>query len=842
MDADKNLLAVAMALLAGLIDRDQFNESCKSAEQDKSPTDNLINRIGIAPDDLPHLEYLVERSLSKNQGNAAAAFNALFLATQQAVPELQRFYCEPTYVGPVIEPESVAIKVRADTMTSPTRYDLMRVHAYGGIGRVWVARDCHFDREVAVKELLPETANNDKAAVRFVREARLTGQLEHPGIVPVYEMAEHRETRKPFYAMRLVRGRTLSQAIRSFHRKRMDGELASLDFVALLTAFVAICNTVAYAHSRNVVHRDLKGDNVILGDFGEVIVLDWGLAKVVGRDEVDDDLERLETNTIGGAEVTVDGQVIGTPAYMASEQAEGRLDQIDQRTDICGLGAMLYSILTGQAPFTGRSVLEVLRNAACGNTTPPRRIWPEAPLALEAACLKAMSPERDKRFASASELAQVVQRWQDDQRREAENALRRQTEILRSILNGMSEGVLGVDAEGNLLVINSAAERLLGQPTQQSIASTRAHIRFYRPDTVSPIDSKDLPLERAIAGEEVNDAEMFVRPTDEREPFWVNANARPLRDENGRLHGGVVVFHDITQRKRVESELLRSRERFELAVRGSQDGVWDWDLLTGEVYFSPRWKAILGYEDHELANALEEWQTRLHPDDRDQVLAVNHAHINGATPHYEYEYRLRHKDGSYRWVLARGVALRDAEGKAYRMSGSHVDTTDRKRAEEERGRLLQGEREARAEAEDAIRVLEEARAALRASEEQYRSLADLIPGIVWTARADGWIDYANQFWFTYTGMSLAETQGDGWTSAVHPEDRPRVDLLWSEALKSGAPVKVEYRIKRTDGAYRWFLAQGQPLRDGHGKVIRWFGMLTETQDLERAMYSTSRTC
>src|SRR5262249_13375733 len=156
-------------------------------------------------------------------------------------------------------------------------------------------------------------------------------------------------------------------------------------------------------------------------------------------------------------------------------------------------------------------------------------------------------------------------------------------------------------------------------------------------------------------------------------------------------------------------ELLRSRERFELAVRGSQDGLWDWDLVTGEIYYSPRWKQILGYEDHEIGNALQEWESRLHPDEREQVLAVNQAHIDGATPHYEYEYRLRHRDGSYRWVLARGVAQRDAAGKAYRMSGSHVDTTDRKRAEEERGRLLERERQARAEAEDAIRVLEEAR-------------------------------------------------------------------------------------------------------------------------------------
>jgi PAS domain S-box-containing protein len=138
---------------------------------------------------------------------------------------------------------------------------------------------------------------------------------------------------------------------------------------------------------------------------------------------------------------------------------------------------------------------------------------------------------------------------------------------------------------------------------------------------------------------------------------------------------------EVEQRVRVERELSKSRERFELAVRGSQDGLWDWDLETNEVYYSPRWKSILGYEDHEIGNGLEEWSQRLHPDEREQVLAANYAHIAGATPHYEYEFRLRHKDGSYRWILSRGVALRDGQGKAYRMAGSHADLTERKRVE-----------------------------------------------------------------------------------------------------------------------------------------------------------------
>jgi serine/threonine-protein kinase len=575
-----------------------------------------------------------------------------------------------------------------------SRYGFSSIHAAGGIGRIWLARDHQLNRDVAIKELLPENSGHVKAVARFLREARLTGQLEHPGIVPVYELAPQGD--RPFYAMRFVRGRTLSAAIESYHAKRRKGRDDPLEFIALLTAFVAVCNAVAYAHSRGVLHRDLKGDNVILGDFGEVIVLDWGLAKLMGQpDDLETDRSQTVLESAQDAGLTLQGEVIGTPAYMAPEQAEGRLNDIDPRTDIFGLGAILYEILAGQPPFVGPSTLEVLKNAMRGNPVPPRVLWPEVPVGLEAICLRAMAHEPRERFSAASDLAQEVQSWQEVQRRQA------------------------------------------------------------------------------------------------------------------------------------EEELLKSRERFELAVRGSQDGLWDWDLRTGDVYYSPRWKSILGYEDHEIAHRIEEWEKRLHPDEREPVLAANQAHADGLTPHYEYEYRLRHKDGSYRWILARGVALRDAAGKAYRMAGSHVDVTERRLAEEERDRLLLREREARSQAEAAVRVLEEAREALRASEEQYRSLADLIPGVVWTARADGWIDYANRFWFDFTGMTMEQTQGAGWTAVLHPDDIERVSRVWSQALETGELVEIDYRLKRADGVYRRFLARGKPLRDREGRVVKWFGMLTE---------------
>jgi PAS domain S-box-containing protein len=366
---------------------------------------------------------------------------------------------------------------------------------------------------------------------------------------------------------------------------------------------------------------------------------------------------------------------------MAPEQAEGRLDLVDGRTDIYGLGAILYEILTGRPPFVGPNTVEVLKLARESEPDAPRQLRPDVPPALEAACLKALARDPARRYASATDLALEVQRWQDDQRRLAEDALRRQTVILRSILDSMAEGVLVADADGRLVLMNPAAERLVGRPEESTLQAIAKSNEFFQPDGVTPFHLDALPLLRAIQGDNLDDAEIFIRSAG-KGGTWVSLTARPLREETGAIRGSVIVLRNVTERKHAQEELLKSRERFELAVAGSQDGLWDWDLRTNDVYYSPRWKSILGYEDHEITHRIEEWEQRLHPEERERVLAANYAHAEGLTPHYEYEYRLRHKDGSYRWILARGVALRDAAGKAYRMAGSHVDITERKRLEQ----------------------------------------------------------------------------------------------------------------------------------------------------------------
>lgn len=679
MDKDRNLLTGVLALQAGLIDDKQFVEACRSwAEKPGTALVDVLTEWGwLNKAGRARLELLLAEFVPPARANAATV--GLEQPSSAATPH--------SATRAVLTPGHDQ-RTPLSSVSAEERYELGDLHATGGMGRVWRARDMLLDREVALKDLRPEVAFNGIVRSRFLREARITGQLEHPGIVPVYELAQRAVGAEPFYTMRFVKGRTLTEAAEAFHIGRQEGEPDMIAFASLLGAFVTVCNTIAYAHSRGVIHRDLKGNNVLLGDYGEVIVLDWGLAKRLGTGEARE--ETLDLPLPEAPDQTSQGEVMGTPAFMAPEQAAGEIDRIDQRSDIYGLGAVLFEILTGQPPFSGSDTLDVIGQVLRKTPYPPRTHWADVPAALEAACLRALAKEPRDRYQSAADLGQEVMKWQEVQRRAAEDALRRQTEVLQSILNSMSEAVLVADQEGKLLHFNPAAERLLGvRSSDTTIEETRQRYGLFRPDKKTPVAPEETPLLKAARGELTDDAELFVASPARPEGYWVSANARPLKDEKGALRGGVVVVRDISERKRIEEELRSSRERFELAVRGSQDGLWDWDLLTNVVYFSPRWKDIIGYADHEIAHRIEEWEIRLHPDEHDTVLAANQDHIKGRTPYYEHEYRLRHKDGTYRWILARGVALTDEHGKAYRMAGSHVDVTERKEAEEQARQVLE---------------------------------------------------------------------------------------------------------------------------------------------------------
>jgi eukaryotic-like serine/threonine-protein kinase len=276
MDTDRNLLFGVLALQADVIDGDQFVKACTlwTARKDV-PLPSLLIELGwITPTDRADVERLLERKLKKYGGDARVGLADIGDHIKRSLASLQDDDIQRS-LAELPDPAGLTGAETVDLVRGSTeRYRLTRLHASGGIGRVWVAHDKEFSRDIALKELRPERAAQVTHRARFLQEARITGQLEHPGIVPVYELAIGPDDQQAFYTMRLVKGRTLSEAAHAYHKNRREGQVASLELVTLLNAFVSVCNTVAYAHSRGVIHRDLKGQNVVLGDFGEVVVLD----------------------------------------------------------------------------------------------------------------------------------------------------------------------------------------------------------------------------------------------------------------------------------------------------------------------------------------------------------------------------------------------------------------------------------------------------------------------------------------------------------------------------------------------------------------------------------------
>jgi tetratricopeptide (TPR) repeat protein/tRNA A-37 threonylcarbamoyl transferase component Bud32 len=416
-DADRNLLFGVLCLQADLIDGARFAEACSAwAGRKETPLAELfVERGWISVSDRAHVEYLIELKMRKH-GDARQSLGAV---ADAGVRDLIRDAQDPdfretlTLLPPA--PNYVLVTTTDAPLEKRDRYTLTRLHGEGGLGRVYVAHDHQLNRDVALKELHPEKARHPEVWQRFLKEAQLTGQLEHPNIVPVYEVARREGDAAPFYTMRFVRGRTLREAIADYHARRRAGREDPLDRPRLLQAFVSICHAISYAHSRGVVHRDLKPANVMLGGFGEVIVLDWGIAKMVDRPEGAEEFPEVTVTAEARGDATMAGRVLGTPAYAAPEQAEGRIDLLDPRTDIYGLGAILYEILTGKPPHDGPTTVEVLRNILARETPRARAADPTVPRALDAVCARAMAKARPDRYAKASELADEVQRFLADE-------------------------------------------------------------------------------------------------------------------------------------------------------------------------------------------------------------------------------------------------------------------------------------------------------------------------------------------------------------------------------------------------------------------------------------------
>jgi tetratricopeptide (TPR) repeat protein/tRNA A-37 threonylcarbamoyl transferase component Bud32 len=386
----------------------------------------------------PVREHPEARSAAVESGQPLSGVASVLKALgdgQHALPRVQLRDPDAETLAPVDRPFSAEMPSDSQLREADGRIRLDGEIARGGMGAILKGRDTDLGRDIAVKVLLEAHAGRPDMVQRFVEEAQIAGQLQHPGIAPVYELGRF-ANRRPYFTMKLVKGKTLAALLASRHNPNEE----QARFVGI---FAQVCQTLAYAHARGVIHRDLKPSNIMVGAFGEVQVMDWGLAKVLQEGGVADekraqprpDVSVIRTQRSTGSDAsdsssnTQAGSVLGTPAYMAPEQACGEVDHVDERSDVFGLGAILCEILTGSPPYVGRSNEQVQYMAVMGDLQGALARLAEcgADAELVNLALRCLSAEPRERPRDAGKVAQAVTNYQHSvaerlQRAEVERA------------------------------------------------------------------------------------------------------------------------------------------------------------------------------------------------------------------------------------------------------------------------------------------------------------------------------------------------------------------------------------------------------------------------------------
>jgi serine/threonine-protein kinase len=433
--AAESLLFGLLALQNNFIDRDALLAAFSAWVTDKSQSLGkiLLDRGALSAARHAVLAELVQEHLDQHgrdpeRSLAVLAVGPAVREQLEHVPDLD-LQASLLYLGLATtdeggdQGESTASWDDESSITDAEgHFRIVRFHDRGGLGEVYVARDQQLHRIVALKRIKLDHATDHENKARFVVEAEITGRLEHPGIVPVYGLGTFDDGR-PFYAMRFIRGDNLKSAIKQFHEeedKSRDPGERTLALQKLLRRFLDVCNAIDYAHSRGVLHRDLKPGNIMLGKFGETLVVDWGLAKSLGRSEGAQATATLDERTLiphSGSDLrgTEFGARLGTPAYMSPEQAAGRIDALGPASDVYSLGATLYCLLTGKAPFDDTDIAELLHKVERGGFSPPRKVKGWIDPALEAICLKAMATDPARRYRTPRALADDVEHWLADE-------------------------------------------------------------------------------------------------------------------------------------------------------------------------------------------------------------------------------------------------------------------------------------------------------------------------------------------------------------------------------------------------------------------------------------------
>jgi eukaryotic-like serine/threonine-protein kinase len=436
---DRNLLFGILAVQMDFISRDALIAAMNAWVLDKNKPLGaiLVDQETLEPGRRMLLEALVDEHLKAHGDDAEKSLAAigsvvsvrsdLEQIADTGVQATLAFLPSPSGRGVGSETKEHGTPTGSYVGTSTSsglRFRILRPHKKGGLGEVFVAHDEELHREVALKEIQDRHAYNEESRSRFLLEAEITGGLEHPCIVPVYGLGQYVDGR-PFYAMRFIRGDSLLEAIKRYHnpsepeRQRGTESDRTLDLRQLLKRFTDVCQAIQYAHDRGILHRDLKPGNIMLGKYGETLVVDWGLAKTIGRAEPRErtsihDEPTLHPEAASGVTPTMFGSALGTPQYMSPEQAAGRVDLLGPASDVYSLGATLYCLLTGKAPVEGRDAAIVMQKVQQADFPRPRQIKPDTDAALEAICLKSMALDAADRYATPRALADDIDHWLAD--------------------------------------------------------------------------------------------------------------------------------------------------------------------------------------------------------------------------------------------------------------------------------------------------------------------------------------------------------------------------------------------------------------------------------------------
>ena len=414
--SDRNLLFALIAYQNGYINTEQFFEA--AAVWNKDPKQDL-GQILVEKKFLQEVErYNIQGILEDRLRRQGGLDNSLsFVVENGSVPEgqdlpedWQKKFEEITKVSDqTVRPAGP----RPTSNPSIHRYVFRKPIGVGGHGIVWEVDDTELGRRIALKKVHPKHANSPLHNGMLVEESRNTGRLDHAGIVPIYDLG-HDDDGNPFFTMQLIRGEKLADRVKAIKHESLTREEFLAQIRPLLRHLIATCNTLQYAYDKHkVIHRDLKPENIMVNRYGETVVMDWGMGKTVEDtshlNEASSMLFVPISGSEGGGERTLAGSVKGTLGYLSPEQAQSLNSNLDHRTDIYGIGATLYRILTGTVPYSGTSTQETLGRAKLNQFLAPRQLNAKIPKELEAICLKAMATHPADRYQKATDMGQDLE-------------------------------------------------------------------------------------------------------------------------------------------------------------------------------------------------------------------------------------------------------------------------------------------------------------------------------------------------------------------------------------------------------------------------------------------------